>query len=119
MTERQSSALLVQHVGSIRVIDFTDETLIDQAAIAQIGRELEELAAQMDDPRLIINFATVKHISSAMLGVLVSLHKKITARQGHLALAAIRPEVMEVFTMTGLDALLIIYRNTDEALAHS
>ncbi|MEG1979381.1 MAG: STAS domain-containing protein, partial [Victivallaceae bacterium] len=56
---------------------------------------------------LIFDFSEVDYVSSAGLRVILLAQKKMASR-GSMKLIHVAPEVMEVFEMTGFDAILSI-----------
>ena len=116
MAENGGSSFVVQRVRDINVIEFTQEALIDQANIERMGEELDRLVEQSGHPKLVISFANVQSVSSAVLGVLIATHKKIQNLRGELRLASIPDRIFEVFRLTRLDKMLKIYKTSDEAL---
>lgn len=110
------SQLMVQRLADVSVIEFMQSALLDQASVDRIHRELDAIVAAQEVPKLVISFEGVKHISSAMLGVLIAMHRKTTAKHGGLRLASIPASIFEVFKITNLHKMLKIYDNTDKAL---
>jgi anti-sigma B factor antagonist len=66
--------------------------------------------------KLLLNFANVEYLSSAALGKLMTLNKKVKAAGGELRLANIKPEIKEVFSITKLDKMLKIFNSEQDAL---
>jgi anti-anti-sigma factor len=56
--------------------------------------------------RLVIDFSEVRYISSAILGKLINLKKKLNAARGGLNIRHLHPDLVEVFRITRLDQLL-------------
>jgi anti-sigma B factor antagonist len=67
--------------------------------------------------RLLLNFQQVEFLSSAALGKLITLDKKVKARGGKMKLSNIRPEIYEVFAITKLNKLFDIKDDEADALA--
>jgi anti-sigma B factor antagonist len=65
----------------------------------------------------VLNFSSVGFMSSAALGKLITLDKKVKAKGGVLKLCNIKPEIYEVFAITRLDRLFDIKKDESEALA--
>ena len=59
---------------------------------------------------LVLDFSDVQHLSSATLGKLINLKKKVAAVRGKLLLRGIQPDLLEVFQITRLDQVLEIQR---------
>lgn len=109
--------LEVSDVGDVTVVRFVDRKILDEANIQELGQELFHLVEKEDRLRLLLNFATVDFLSSAALGKLITLDKKIKARGGKLKLSNIRPEIYEVFMITNLNKLFDIKDDEADALA--
>lgn len=116
MSTAGQSAVLIQRMGDVRIIEFTDTAILDQARIETIHHELERIVDEAGLPKIILSFENVHNISSAMLGTIMSLNKKILAAGGELRLAAISKNIYEVFKLTRLDKMLKIYKSTDQAM---
>ena len=101
----------------IRIIEFTNNRILDEANIAEIGSTLVSMIEEGDNPKLLLDFATVDHLSSAALGMLINANNKIRERNGQLRLANIKPQILEVFVITKLNKLFRILPSRAEALA--
>jgi anti-sigma B factor antagonist len=110
------SPLLLQRMGDVIIIEFTDKAILDQSKIDRLHQEMQSVIEKSGLPKIILSFENVQNISSAMLGVLMSLNKQIKSMGGEMRLAAISNSIMEVFKLTRLDKLLKIYRSTDQAM---
>lgn len=108
--------LAINRIDDIYVIDFMETRIVDQMAINQINQELTDLATKAGMPKFVLNFGSVTHISSAMIGVLMTLHKACKKEGGNMRLAGINGNIMEVFKLCRLDKMMQIYPNTDAAM---
>src|SRR3979409_2163903 len=109
--------LQVSDVGGVSGVLFVDRKILDEANIQELGQELFQLVEEDNRKKLLLNFATVEFLSSAALGKLITLDKKVKARGGRLKLSNIRPEIYEVFAITKLYKLFEIKDDEAEALA--
>jgi anti-sigma B factor antagonist len=108
--------LTVTKQGNVCVVEFEDRKILEELAINQIREQLTGLIAAETSPRILLNFRKVEHLSSAALGVLITVGKQVTERHGQLVLANIHPQIFEVFKITRLNKLFNIRGTTDEAL---
>ena len=58
----------------------------------------------------------MEHLSSAALGVLITLNKQVTEHKGTLKLSDIAPQIYEVFKITRLNKLFDIHDTAEQAL---
>ena len=100
--------LEVSEVGGVTVIRFVDRKILDEANIQELGKELFALVEEDNRKSLLLNFSNVEFLSSAALGKLITLDKKVKAHGGKLKLCNIRPEIYEVFAITKLNKLFDI-----------
>ena len=101
----------------IRVVEFTNNRILDEANIAEIGTSLGALIDERANPKLLLDFNSVDHLSSAALGMLINANKRIREKNGQLRLSNIKPQIYEVFVITKLNKLFKILPNREEALA--
>ena len=111
------SRLRVTKRDLITIVEFVDRNILDEANIAQIGDEIGDLVASDPNPKLLISFENVDHLSSAALGALITINNKIKAKDGQLRLSNINDQIFEVFKITRLDRLFQIHSETAESLA--
>ena len=107
--------LKVSEVGDITVIRFADQKILDESSIQEMGQELFALVEEQKRKNILLNFTGVEFLSSAALGKLILLERKVKEAQGRLKLCSIRPEIYEVFVITRLNKLFDI--RDDEAAA--
>ena len=107
----------LSQVGDVTVVRFVDRKILDEANIQELGQELFQLIEEEDRKALLLNFSSVEFLSSAALGKLITLDKKVKAHSGRLKLSNIRPEIYEVFAITKLNKLFDIKDDEADALA--
>lgn len=108
--------LEVSEVGDVTVVRFVDRKILDEASIQELGSELFSLVEQENRGKIVLNFSKVDFLSSAALGKLITLDKKVKSRSGKLKLSNIRPEIYEVFAITKLNKLFDIKDDEADAL---
>lgn len=109
--------LQLTEVGEVTVVRFVDRKILDEANIQELGQELFQLVEDEHRQNILLNFSSVEFLSSAALGKLITLDKKVKAHGGKLKLCHIRPEIYEVFVITKLNRLFEIKEDEKEALA--
>lgn len=103
--------------GDVTVVQFKDHKIRDEVNIQQIGEELYSVAEGIENEKLLLNFENVSIMSSAMLGKLISLNKRLAKTGTQLKLCSIRHDLQQVFVMTGLTKVFDIQEDQDSALA--
>lgn len=113
----QESRLRVSKDDAITKIEFIDRNILDEGNIQVIGDEIAGLIDAEAEPRLLISFDNVDHLSSAALGTLITINNKVRHKGGQLRLANIDPQIYEVFVITRLNKLFEIHETSEEALS--
>jgi len=103
--------------GDVHLVVFKDKKILDDTVLDEIKKEITTYMGKAAGPDMLLDFANVEFMSSAMLGLLGQLHRKITAGQGRLKMCNIRPEIFQVFKLTNLDKLFRIHKDAPTALA--
>jgi len=101
----------------VRIVEFTNSKIIDEMNIAEIGQTLTNIIDEAPNPKLLLDFGQVEHLSSAALGMLINANGKIKSKNGQLRLANIKPQIYEVFLITKLNKLFYIHPTRQEAIA--
>jgi anti-sigma B factor antagonist len=107
----------VEYSGKATIVTFTDEKILEERDIAELQDSLNGVIEQADKINLVLDFSTVKFLSSAVLGLLIRVSKKVYEREGQLRLCNINPRIYEIFKITRLTKIFDIYPDRDAALA--
>lgn len=113
----ERSHLKITDSGGAKVVEFADRKILDELSIAQIRDELSKLVSETSGIKLLLSFKNVEHLSSAALGVLITLNKHVSEQKGKLKLSDISPQIYEVFKITRLNKLFDIQDTAEQALA--
>lgn len=102
------------------VIEFLDHDLVDELIIHEIGKELLELIGHRHDSfLLVLDFHQVEHLSSSMLGLVITLHSAALRQGGEVALVGLSDSMLEVLQIMRLTEVLRICETASEALRKS
>lgn len=107
----------IDEVGDVTVAKFTDKKILDEGNIQIIGNQLFALIEDDGRMKIVLDFANVEYLSSAALGKLITMDKKVKAAKGKLRLCNIRKDIYEVFAITKLNKLFDMKENLEAALA--
>ncbi|MCH2200401.1 MAG: STAS domain-containing protein [Fuerstiella sp.] len=107
----------IENIGNATVARFLDRKILDETNIELVGRELFALVDSDRRTEIILDFDLVEYLSSAALGKLITMHKKVSTAGGKLLLCNIHKDILEVFQLTRLDQVLTLCTTLDDALA--
>jgi len=109
------SRLRVKQMGDFAAVEFVDHKILDELCIAELEEELFRLIDRSESGKLLLSFRNVGHFTSAALGMLLKLKKKVDEKNGALKLSDINPLIYEVFKITQLNKRFDIYDTFDKA----
>ena len=92
----------------ITFVTFEDEKILEEAQIRELQKELEPVVDKNNENKLVVNFANVRFMTSAMLGLLVRIHKRVNERGGKLELRNLDKNLYKLFEITQLTKIFNI-----------
>ncbi|MFQ5411275.1 MAG: STAS domain-containing protein [Phycisphaerae bacterium] len=113
----QGPRLKIKETNGVSIVEFADRKILDELCIMEIQEELTRLVESKAGSNLLLSFDNVEHLSSAALGMLITLRKKVEEQQGKLKLSDINPQIYEVFKITRLNKVFDIHPSIDKAKA--
>lgn len=111
----QATRLKLNDFGGIKIVEFSDRKILDELCILEIQEELSRIVDQAPGLKLVLSFKNVEHLSSAALGMLITLRKRVEESGGKLRLSDINPQIYEVFKITRLNKVFDIFPSIDKA----
>src|SRR5262245_53384174 len=84
-------------IEDIAVVGFDDERIVSQEAVQVIGDQLYGLVEDQGFRKVVVNFRGVRIMTSALLGKLMGLRKRLVSANGRLRLCGLEPTIREVF----------------------
>lgn len=116
MSQGRRRRIEVEEVGDVSVVRFVDKKILDEQNIQVIGEQLFGLIDDEGKRKILLDFSAVDYLSSAALGKLITLNKKVRAVNGQLKLCNIKPEIYVVFEITSLNKVFPIFDDQERAL---
>ena len=107
---------IVENQQGVTILTLLEARVHDQAAIKEIGEELNRLTADPSAQCLLFDMTDVDFLSSAVLNRLIVLDKQLKNGGGQIAFCNLRPQIEEVFSITKLNNLFPIYKSRSEAV---
>ena len=106
----------VEYAGSATVVSFTDERILEERDIKELQESLMSVIESASCKiSLILDFGNVRFLSSAVLGLLIRVSKRIYEQEGQLRLCNINPKIYEIFKITRLTKTFDIYSDVESA----
>ncbi|KPJ65879.1 MAG: hypothetical protein AMJ43_09805 [Coxiella sp. DG_40] len=106
----------VEYTAKATIVTFTDEKILEETDIQALRESIMSVIEQAERISLILDFCNVRFLSSAVLGLLISVSKKVYERDGQLKLCNITPKIYEIFKITRLTKIFDIYDDREGAI---
>ena len=105
----------VEYTENATIVTLADEKILEEKDIRDLQDSIMSVIEQTGRINLILNFGNVRFLSSAVLGLLIRISKKIYERDGQLRLCNIDPKIHEIFKITRLTKIFDIYQDLESA----
>jgi len=106
----------VDYGENATVISFVDEKILEEMDIRVLQETIMSVIDQNEGISLILDFGNVRFLSSAVLGLLIRISKRVHEKDGFLKLCNIDPQIYEVFKITRLTNTFDIYDDLESAI---
>jgi anti-sigma B factor antagonist len=93
------------------------ELLTEDVNLEHFGHELFALVEQFGCRRLVVDLHEVRVVTSAGLGKMITLHRKMHRHEGRVVFCEVQPAVEDVLRTSRLITYLVVRNNQDAALA--
>ena len=105
----------IEYGDDATIVAFTDEKILEDMDVRALREAVESVVEQAPGIHLVLDFRHVRFLSSAVLGLLIRISKKVYEREGQLRLCNIHPGIYEVFKITRLTNVFEIYEDIESA----
>jgi len=99
----------VEYAENATITTFTDEKILEEKDIKALQESIMSVIEEGGRINLILDFCNVRFLSSAVLGLLIRISKRVYECDGQLRLCNINPKIYEVFKITRLTKIFDIY----------
>lgn len=108
--------VLFRKEGNITVGTIATTSVLDALNVSAFGQAVMDYVNAQPAMNLLLNFEHVNYLSSAVLSELIRINDATTKRGGLLRLCALEDNIQEVFRITNLDQVFVIYGPAKEAV---
>ncbi len=107
----------IQKIGGVTVVRFLDSRVTKPLEIEELGSQLYKALEFKKGSKLVIDFSLVEFLSSATIGKLISLNRKVNLAKSALRLCSLRQEIRDVFHLCNLERVFDIREDQAAAIA--
>ena len=105
----------VEYRENATIVTLSDEKILEEKDIRALQESIMSVIEQAKRINLILDFRNVQFLSSAVLGLLIRISKRVYEHDGQLRLCNICPKIHEIFKITRLTKVFDIYRDLESA----
>jgi anti-anti-sigma factor len=112
----------VRHYDKQSLVVFRTPTMMNPTDVEKIRTGLLQLVEEEKRTHLVLDFYRVQFIASSVIGILLTLHKRVAgtpAGTASLILCGVGPKLLELLKLSKLDRLLTIKASRKEALGRA
>jgi anti-anti-sigma factor len=109
--------LEVEVIGEVVVGRFVRRTILDPDTIELVGDRLRAMLQESGCRKIVLNFARVESLTSAMIGKFIVLHRDVDVVGGQLAFCGIDAFLAQIFALCGLPGQIQVFADESSALA--
>ncbi len=107
----------VEYAENATIVSFVDEKILEEMDIRALQETIMSVIESASGGiNMVLDFGNVRFFSSAVLGLLIRISKRIYEGEGQLKLCNINPKIYEVFKITRLTKTFDIYKDVDSAV---
>lgn len=106
----------IEYTNRAAVATFIDEKILEEQDIRALQDSIISVIEQGEKVNLILDFVNVTFLSSAVLGMLIRVSKRVYENDGQLRLCNITPKIYEIFKITRLTRIFDIYPDIEESI---
>jgi len=106
--EQGQSRIKVEYGMDVTFVTFNDERIVEEEQIRELQESFKAVIEKTQNKKLILNFVNVKFMTSALLGLLVRIHKRVCELGGRLQLSNLDSNIRKVFEITQLTKIFEI-----------
>ena len=100
--EQEQEKITIESGMDVTIVTFMEERIVDEEQIRELQESFGPIIEKNRDKELILNFVNVRFMTSALLGLLVRIHKNVCELGGSLRLSNLDSNLRKVFEITQL-----------------
>jgi len=100
--KQKEPKIKVEYGTDVTIATFEEATILQEQQIRELEAALLSAVQKNEDRKLVLNFEHVQFMSSAFLGLLVKVHKRVIEAGGRLQILNLDPKIYKIFEITRL-----------------
>ncbi len=106
----------VKEVNGVTCVH-VEEDIVAESAINFFGDSLDRIVLDAEQPKIVVDFAAIDFLPTAMLGNLIAANTKMINKGMRLGVSGANEQVRSIFEVTRLDQLFHFFDHIDDAIS--
>ncbi len=111
-----TSHLVLTQQDGVTVVGFVEPSILDAYHVDKIAKQLYELIEKHKHQMLVLDFSTIKMLSSQTFSVLLKMRQLLDKVDGKMVISGINPGLYRVFKITNLQSIFKFFEDNDSAV---
>lgn len=117
LSSPQPIKMAIETAGDLTIVRYEDARILDEIPIMNMGDQLIEIIDKQGCRKMILNFEQVCALSSAAIGKLIHIQKKmVEEHKGTLVICSLKDYLLEPLRLMRLDRRFVIVPDEQAAL---
>jgi len=112
----EKEPLKITTTQDVAVVDFQASSVSGVSGIEEISKRISEYILDNYPKKIVMDFSSVKFLSSQALGMLLDVWRKLQTYNGRVVISGINPQLHRVFKITNLDKIFKFYSDRESAI---
>ena len=101
--------------GNLLIVELSGE--LDHHSAQEVRVKIDDRLDRFNIKKLVFDFSEVSFMDSSGIGVIIGRYKKISVRNGVVAIASVSRSIKRIFELSGMFKVINVYSTVDEAIA--
>lgn len=117
LSDFKSAFMTIEERAPVVVAHLVKPHLTEEENIEQLGQDFTMLVEHYGCRKLVVDLGVVTVATSSALGKLISLHRNLHRRDGHLVVCGVKGMVLDVMLTAKLTDYFSVAESVDDAVA--
>ena len=104
---------VTQDGKTIKIISF--EGQLDETNVDSEAQKIYKVIDEMAEPNLIFDFSGLEYMNSKSIGYVTDWYSRVMAKNGKIAIANPRVNIMDILKVVGISQIITIYDDIEKA----
>lgn len=100
--------------GNMLIVELSGE--LDHHSAEEVRVKIDDRIDRANIQKVIFDFSSVSFMDSSGIGVIIGRYKRVSLRDGKVAIAAVNKSIKRIFDLSGIFKIINVYSSVNEAI---